>query len=54
MTKPTLFKAFRPKPKMAQAMLKLKERDGISDSEQMKRALEKWLTMKGVYTKEKK
>ena len=53
---PTTFKAFRPKTEMAEAMRKLKERDGISDSEQMRRALEKWLTAKGVYTpkKEKK
>jgi len=44
-----MFKAFRPKPEMAQAMEKLKERDGISDSEQIRRALEKFLKDKGVY-----
>jgi len=47
---PTTFKAFRPKPEMAEAMRKLKARDGISDSEQIRRALEKFLKAKGVYT----
>jgi hypothetical protein len=53
---PKTFMAFRPDPEMAKAMLKLHARDGISISEQMRRALEKWLTVKGVYTpkKEKK
>jgi Arc/MetJ-type ribon-helix-helix transcriptional regulator len=38
------------------AMKKLQARDGIPTSEQIRRALRKWLAAKGVYTvkKEKK
>ena len=53
MKTPTAFKAFRPKPEMAKAMLKLKQRDGISDSEQIRRGVEMLLKKKGVYAPEK-
>jgi ribbon-helix-helix CopG family protein len=54
MTKlPKTFMAFRPDPEMAKAMAKLTDRDGISTSEQIRRALRQWLKAKGVY-KEKR
>jgi hypothetical protein len=56
MTQPKTFMAFRADPELASAMQKLHARDGISISEQMRRALTAWLTAKRVYTpkKEKK
>lgn len=50
------FMAFRPDPELADAMAKLYARDGISTSEQIRRALRAYLTKKKVYTpkKEKK
>ena len=50
---PKTFMAFRADPEMARARLKLTARDGISVSEQMRRALTDWLTKKKVYTPKK-
>ena len=53
---PKTFMAFRPDPDLARAMATLSARDGISTSEQIRRALRQWLKKKGVYqtTKTKK
>ncbi len=45
------FMAFRAEPDMARAMLRLQARDGISISEQIRRALAMWLATKRVYAK---
>jgi hypothetical protein len=50
---PKDFMAFRPEPELALAMAKLKDRDGISVSEQIRRALREWLAKKGTYTPKK-
>lgn len=47
------FMAFRAEPEMARAMQRLTARDGISTSEQIRRALAEWLTKKGTYTRKK-
>lgn len=39
---------FRVDPDVLEAMRRLQERDGISYSEQIRRALRPWLEMKGV------
>jgi hypothetical protein len=44
-----LFMAFRPEPEMARAMHRLHARDGITMSEQIRRALQRFLKSKGVY-----
>jgi hypothetical protein len=50
MAKPTTtFTAFRAEPDLAAAMQRLHVRDGISLSEQIRRALKVWLAQKGVY-----
>ena len=48
------FMAFRPTPALVEAMAALTERDGISASEQIRRALVEWLHTKGVLPDEKK
>ena len=53
-TQPKTFMAFRADPELAKAMAKLQARDGISTSEQIRRALREWLTKKGTYTKKEK
>jgi hypothetical protein len=49
MQTPKSFMAFRPDPELAKAMAKLQARDGISTSEQIRRALRVWLKQKGVF-----
>jgi len=39
---------FRPGPELHAAMERLHERDGISPSEMLRRALTAWLTEKGI------
>ena len=46
---PRTFMAFRADPELARAMQRLHARDGISLSEQIRRALTEWLTKKKVY-----
>jgi uncharacterized protein (DUF4415 family) len=46
--------AFRIDDDIMEAMRKLQERDGISFSEQMRRALRPWLESKGVIKAERK
>jgi hypothetical protein len=46
-------RGFRPDAALDKAMLKLQARDGISFSEQLKRAMEAYLTKRGVYTAKK-
>lgn len=54
MRKPaTTFTAFRADPALATAMQRLHARDGISMSEQIRRALKVWLAQKGVYAASK-
>lgn len=48
------FMAFRPSIEMAEAMYNLRQRDGISISEQIRRALSDWLVHKNVLPPYKK
>ena len=43
--------AFAIDPDLAAALKLVKERDGISESEQIRRALRTWLEAKGAFTK---
>lgn len=47
-------RAFRPDPAIGKAMLRLQARDGISISEQIRRAMREWLPKQGVLKKERK
>ena len=46
--------AFRIDEELAEGMRELQERDGIPQSEQMRRALRMWLESKGVIKAERK
>jgi uncharacterized protein (DUF4415 family) len=51
MTPPKQLTALRLDEDLLEAMRRLQERDGISFSEQMRRALRPWLESKGVIKK---
>jgi uncharacterized protein (DUF4415 family) len=51
MTAPKQLTALRLDDDLIEAMRRLQERDGISFSEQMRRALRPWLESKGVIEK---
>jgi len=51
MTPPKQLTALRLDGDLLEAMRRLQERDGISFSEQMRRALRPWLESKGVIVK---
>ena len=46
--------SFMIDPELAEALKEIKERDGISEAEQIRRALRAWFTEKGVMQTERK